>query len=350
MEKAGIPIQVLQSYETVKSDEEVFEKLKQLEQYRIKRDEQQIISKNEMYEDIMTESICYLLIPYVAAELYGRLRENRMKAIELSQRFYEQFLDQMVHFNFIKKQFIEVFIKGDQQKQTLEQLRNSKIERMQQIRGFKEILKSIENKRATNRNDFDEEDERKYWKYYIKVCILESIDNYHMNKREYDMLKEIAELKEKGEYEMRKQKDEEEAEKRRGGFKTITIPKQPDEQFVQMNQFNQINQNNQFNQMSQMNQQGNYVSQGIVQGYNQPQRLDIMNNVFNPRFKYGRMMTDQDWELEKEEEMMKPNTEKPKTSEDDDSNDDEEKWREQREWDEFKDEHRRGSGNTFNMG
>ena len=334
MENIGIPMKLLQSYESVKTDEEIFERLKELEQYRIKRDEMKIISKNEEFDDILTESICYLLIPFVAAELYGKLRDNRLKAIELAQRFYEQFLDQMVNFKFIKKQFIDVFIKGDQQQQTMEQLRNSKIERMNEVRKFKEILKSIENKRATNRTDFDEEDERKYWKYYIKICILETIDNFHMNKREYDMLKQIAELKEKGEFEKQKQKDEEEAEKRRAGFKTFTIPKQE----------------GQPQQQPQMMQFGQMGQQGIVESYNQPQRLETMKNVFNPRFKYGRMMTDEDWELEKQEEMMKPNTEKPHTSADDDSTDDEEKLREQREWDEFKDEHRRGSGNTFNMG
>ena len=116
-----------------------------------------------------------------------------------------------------------------------------------------------------------------------------------------------------------------------------------------MGSMNQMGQFGQFGQMSQMNQ-NQYGMQSIVQNYNQPQRLDIMKNVFNPRYKPGRMMTDEDWELEKEEELMKPNTEKPRTSEDDDSNDDDEKLREQREWDDFKDEHRRGSGNTFNMG
>ena len=38
MENSGIPMKVIQSYESVKNDEEVFERLKELEQYRIKRD------------------------------------------------------------------------------------------------------------------------------------------------------------------------------------------------------------------------------------------------------------------------------------------------------------------------
>ncbi|EDR23417.1 hypothetical protein, conserved [Entamoeba dispar SAW760] len=341
-EKDVPSMSILQSFDNIKNDEEVFSALKELEQYRIKKEKTYAISKNEEYDDIATSSLGYLIIDYSIAELYGKLRDNRVQALELSQSHYISFLNEMARLRFINKQYITDMVNGISE--TPEQARNTRIERFKESQQAKNILKNIETKKKQERDGLDEEDEREYWKALLRVYILNSIDNFGYQKREVTMLKEINKLKASGDFEKRKEKEDQEAERRRGGFKTFTIPKQPTVQDLQQLQTFAAQNQEYFTTQSNNNND-------IVKGFTyKPEKLEIMQNVFNPRFKYGRMMTDEDWEAEKRDEMLEPVEEPDHTSADDDSNDDDEKLKEKREWDEFKDAHPRGSGNTLNMG
>ncbi|ELP92086.1 hypothetical protein EIN_379730 [Entamoeba invadens IP1] len=325
----AVPFKVFELPENCNSDEEVFDALKVCDTYKAKQAKTNPISKNEEFDDISTSAIGYLVLDYIIAQLYGKFRDNRVKAIEMSQKYYIGFLNEMSRLLFVKKSVVDDLVNNVQL--SSENARTQRVSRYRESKDAKNKLEILEKKRKAG--FADEEEEREFFTVYFRVAILESLDNYNYQQKEFDMLKEVEKMKKNGTFEETKRRDDLLAEKSRTDFKTFTIPKQgaPIEQPA----------------FGQQTKQQSVVDQFVYK----PERLEIQKNVFNPRFKYGRLMTDEDFKEEMRTELAPKDPNPEKTSADEDSDrETDESLKDKRDWDEFKDQHPKGSGNTLNMG
>ncbi|KAL7722790.1 TAP42 family protein [Entamoeba marina] len=279
------------------SDEEVFEHIRVIAKYKDILNNNKLISKNEELEDISTDILGYLMIDYIVAQLYGKLMMNRVQALGLSLHHYKIYLDSMTKYRIIPKDVVMNCITGKEM--TGEEQRNERIEKYRMKKELKEGIEKFQKLREDERDDLDEEIERNYWISLFKLSVYESLDNYQMSKREQTMLTQIQQLKDDGIYEQTKQNEEIEAQKYRKQLQPFTITK------------------------------------GMT-----PENLSC----------YKIMMTDEDWEIEKGEEFLEKPAEDPHSSDEDSDRETDEKLEEKRYWDNFKDLHPKGSGNTLNMG
>ncbi|KAL7722765.1 Uncharacterized protein QTN25_000370 [Entamoeba marina] len=155
---------------------------------------------------------------------------------------------------------------------TGEEQRNERIEKYRMKKELKEGIEKFQKLREDERDDLMKK--------------LKEIIDFFIQTFKQTMLTQIQQLKDDGIYEQTKQNEEIEAQKYRKQLQPFTITK------------------------------------GMT-----PEKLELLQNVFNPRFKY----------------VLEKPAEDPHSSDEDSD-------QEKRYWDNFKDLHPKGSGNTLNMG
>jgi hypothetical protein len=65
---------------------------------------QAIFSENEEFSEIAAENIKYLLIPYYQANILQRFMINRLNILDLSIRFYKEFVRILENYGYFTKE------------------------------------------------------------------------------------------------------------------------------------------------------------------------------------------------------------------------------------------------------
>lgn len=65
-----------------------------------------IFSINEEFNEINTEDLKFLLIPYYQAELIQRFNENRLDKLNFAYKFYEEFFKILDLYKYFSKEVI----------------------------------------------------------------------------------------------------------------------------------------------------------------------------------------------------------------------------------------------------
>lgn len=270
-----------------------------------------LFSSNETLEDITTSSLTYLTIPYYLSELYQKLPLaviDRLPVLNTSRVYLEQFLQSCVKFEILSKADIAAFEREvDPDAGTL---RTEKIARINQIKATNEIIqKNMKEKieRGAIDDDEDTESERATQILFVQNCALKSIDALRVLKEEEKIMEHMKNLMISN-----------------GGTLPTPAPQEPREPF-----------------------------KPIV--FEDP-RKKIADTAFRPGWNLPTVSIEQAGEIDyhislEQQKKSKAREAKEKlVKEFGDSDDDEAELQKKREWDEWKDDHKKGEGNTGTKG
>ncbi|EGG15513.1 hypothetical protein DFA_10355 [Cavenderia fasciculata] len=315
----------LQNSVVSSSDEDYQQQVKRAIQYfmmaSFQFDKQAMISKNEELDDIRTDILKYLLIPYYLGDLYVALvdKENRLRNLKNAKNKIISFINRCEMIGLVHKDDMEIISRdgkpnpanrrnelisrGKRDKEVREQLSHVLKKRMEMI---KKLGGSNEDGALQEENDCgDEEVERSFSLLLLREAISKSISMFEMFDLEVTMLQEVAALKEK-----------------HGGVLPATPP--PKSSGI-----------------------GNF--QILPDG-----RRVMLDKVFRPSHILPTMTPEEAVEIEMRNGGMvkgKGGKESEKKSDDEEEVDgkeeDHEKLKKKRDWDDWKDDNPKGAGNTL---
>lgn len=267
-----------------------------------------MFSKNDVSSDLTTESIPYLVVDFMAAACSELVMEERLKHLQVSKAFYLRFLERILQYKLfdtsrpeakvLKKFLIEDYDEAEEGKLLSwfqNPSRDLKIDRMKQIMSTKSVLKQMLIPQS------DEDQILAYWTVSLRYFSLQALDSLSL------VLKEI-ELLEAG---------------------NNPAPKPPAESPERK-------------QISKISQPFKLVRD----------RKQVADSVFSHDYNLPTMTIDEYLDLEMKRGNIisgggAASAIKAEPDEDDEAYQEAQLLKD-REWDEFKDMYKRGSGNTYN--
>jgi immunoglobulin-binding protein 1 len=269
-----------------------------------------LFSSNETLEDFTTSSLSYLTIPYYLSELYQKLpvqAVERLPLLNKSRQYLEKFLLNCVKFEILSKSEIAAYEREvDPDAGTL---RNEKIARIKQIKAIDEKINQHMKEKIERGNIDDDETEtdRETQLLFIQNCALKSMDALRVLKEEEKIMEHMKNLMINN-----------------GGKLPEPAPQEPREPFKPI----------------------------IIED----PRKKIVDGAFLPGWNLPTVSIEQAGEIDykialEQQRKAKAREAKEKlVKEFGDSDDDEEELKKQRDWDAWKDDHKRGEGNTGTKG
>jgi len=299
--------------------EEFQDKVKQSIKYlfnaSIQVSRQSVFSKNEELEDIRTDLLKYLLIPYYVAELYLKINDvDRVKHLKISKIKVMDFLNQCENLNLIDKEDLNIIHREG--KADPVNRRDELINRGRKTKEIKQKLDYINKKREAilkqlgvddeyeeSETGGDEEVDREFSLLLIKDSIMKAIALLESIEFELPMLLEIQSIKDQN-----------------GGV--VPPPKPP----------------------ASTSKYQNF--QILPDG-----RRVVLDKVFRPSHILPSMTPQEAVEIEMKNGGMvsgKGGESSKKDSEDEEEeDDDDEKLKKKRDWDDYKDDNPKGWGNSL---
>ena len=330
--------------------------LNELNDIKLKIYKEKIFSDNEEFKDIKTEDIKFMLVAFYQSELIQKFMVNRKNILEFALKFYDEFYKLLKSYEYLSKEQIKKYEKlthvpeeGEEEPkktpqqsfQEMSQNRTEKIEMYKYKKNLSEKLKKME------KEDIDKiDDNREYWVDYLNLNIVKMFENIPMIKMEMDAIKHMEKMKKENQ-----NKPPENKEKEHKKIETLTI-KSP-EDLLNLDPNNKLVKNLNFVTSFEPN---NFSFFNLGNGL---QTLDeqilaqlpehIRQQVFRNR-NPTEMTIEEFGELQKkrmeEEEKKHKEHEKNKSDSDSDKEEvDDKKKKKAREWDDWKDDHPKGSGN-----
>ncbi|EAR99760.2 TAP42 protein (macronuclear) [Tetrahymena thermophila SB210] len=288
-----------------------------------------LFSINEELNEIATENLKYLLVPYYMGYVYSRINEDRKKKLEFSQLFLSEFLKLLNHYELVNKEV-------KKQWKNLSDDNNYQITRDEKIATYKE-QKNLENKLKNLEKIKEESDRREIITTQINICIYKSIDLLRSNVQEV----EILDYKEKIENDPKAKEQHEKIMNRPLPKPTVTKISKPDDKSVPF-------------MLEQNKGKVDYLCHGCAYTMGE-KRQELMQQVFTPGTTMPTVSLDQLADIEignmqkmkdSEEAAKKRQQEQEDADSDRDSVGDA-KQEEARRWDDWKDENEKGAGNRF---
>lgn len=86
--------------------------LETLEQLRLlikKVSEEHIFSQNETIDEVQTENLKLLMIPYYQADTLLRIMDQRLERVQMANLFYLDYLKMLGHYNLLSEQHKKMF-------------------------------------------------------------------------------------------------------------------------------------------------------------------------------------------------------------------------------------------------
>lgn len=145
---------------------------------------QSLFSPNETIKEVQTEHLKLLMAPYYQAVVLGRIMEDRMERVKMSQVFFIEYLRMLDHYEVLEKDQIK----------TLEKIRNThKVKVIQErtdasIEELKEAQKLWSDIQAQKPNPYEDR-EAKVAEFKMKKAIEQAMDtlkNYHDDETKRD--------------------------------------------------------------------------------------------------------------------------------------------------------------------
>lgn len=162
-----------------------------------------MFSKNETHEEITTNDLKFLLLPFFLAQTTLKLCvADRKNVVDVAKVYYEDFLKRCEDYALCEcsstavSKATDIILSDEMQRLTqMAQQRNQKLQKYQQKKELNDQIKQL--KVAIEREEnTDEEIKRNFYLKLIKLCIWESQDELITLEQECEILKHIAGLRE----------------------------------------------------------------------------------------------------------------------------------------------------------
>lgn len=161
-----------------------------------------IFSSNESYEEISTENLKYLLLPFLLAQTTLKLTnvQDRKNVVDVAKIYYDDFINRCEEYGLCERSSTaisknkDIILRDEFQKlQQMSQQRNQKLQKYQQKKELKDQIKQL--KVALERDHTDEDIKRNFFLKLIKSCVWETQDELSTLEQECEILEHIAKLK-----------------------------------------------------------------------------------------------------------------------------------------------------------
>ena len=327
--------------------------LNELNDIKLKVYKEKIFSDNEEFKDIKTEDIKFMLVAFYQSELIQKFMVNRKNILEFALKFYDEFYTLLQSYEYLSKEQVKKYKKlthkdeeGENQKKSqqqsfeeMSQSRTEKIEMYKYKKNLSEKIKKIE------KEDIDKIDEnREYWISYLNINILKMFENIPMINMEIDALNHMEKMKKEPQPIPPKNQEPKKIE-------TLTI-KSP-EDLLNLDPNNKLVKNLNFVTSFEPNKFQFFNLGNGLQTLDEQILAQLPENIREKVFRNRNpteMTVEEFGEMQKkrmeEEEKKHKEHEKNKSDSDSDKEEvDDKKKKKAREWDDWKDEHPKGSGN-----
>uniref|UniRef100_A0A2M3Z9C3 Putative immunoglobulin-binding protein 1 n=1 Tax=Anopheles braziliensis TaxID=58242 RepID=A0A2M3Z9C3_9DIPT len=304
-----------------------------------------MFSSNESIEEVPTENLRYLLLPYYLGRMSCQLQsQDRKEVVEVAEIYYKDFLKRCEQYGLFEKpdhdtdslaQAVEsAAIVPGAMSDKLRELNRMGYERQEKIRKYqekKELEEKIKELSLVVENgstEVDEDRKREYYSKLLRAAILEAQDELVSIEREKQMLAYIAGMPKRAENDEGQGPHDRAARKHpptTRPLKPIIITRDAVQKAVYGRGYPS------FPTMTVAEFYEQRVAEGIFPDAEKMKEVN-KNSLMN------RVYQDNAAELDKEQEEEEKLIER----------DDAEYLARQRAKDEFKDEHRRGEGNRYN--
>ena len=328
--------------------------LNELNDIKLRIYKEKIFSDNEEFKDIKTEDIKFMLVAFYQSELIQKFMVNRKNILEFALKFYDEFYKLLKSYDYLSKDQIKKYEKityvpeeGQEPKkspqqsfQEMSQNRNEKIEMYKYKKNLSEKLKKIE-------KDYEKlDDNREYWVDYLNINIVKMFENIPMIKMEIDAINHMEKMKKENPNKLPEDKNKEHKK-----IETLTI-KSP-EDLLKLDPNNKLVKNLNFVTSFEPNSFQFFNLGNGLQTLDEQILAQLPENIRERVFRNRNpteMTIEEFGELQKkrmeEEEQKHKEHEKNKSDSDSDKEEvDDKKKKKAREWDDWKDDHPKGSGN-----
>ena len=328
--------------------------LNELNDIKIKVYKEKIFSDNEEFKDIKTEDIKFMLVAFYQSELIQKFMVNRKNILEFALKFYDEFFNLLQSYDYLSKEQVKKYKKmthkdeeEENKKKTpqqsfeeMSQNRTEKIEMYKYKKNLSEKLKKIE-------KDCDKIDEnREYWVSYLNINIVKMMESIPMINMEIDAINHMEKMKKDPQSQPQIPKPGEHKK-----IETLTI-KSP-EDLLNLDPNNKLVKNLNFVTSFEPNKFQFFNMGNGLQTLDEQILAQLPDNIRERVFRNRNpteMTVEEFGEMQKkrmeEEEKKHKEHEKNKSDSDSDKEEvDDKKKKKAREWDDWKDEHPKGSGN-----
>jgi hypothetical protein len=329
--------------------------LNELNDIKLKIYKEKIFSDNEEFKDIKTEDIKFMLVAFYQSELIQKFMVNRKNILEFALKFYDEFFKLLKSYDYLSKEQVKKYEKltyvpeeGEKEPkktpkqsfQEMSQNRTEKIEMYKYKKNLSEKLKKME-------KDYEKlDDNREYWVDYLNINIVKMFETIPSIKTEIDAIKYMEKMKKENQNKPPESKNTEHKK-----IETLTI-KSP-EDLLNLDPNNKLVQNLNFVTSFEPNKFQFFNLGNGLQTLDEQILAQLPQNIREKVFKNRNpteMTVEEFGELQKkrmeEEEKKHKEHEKNKSDSDSDKEEvDDKKKKKAREWDDWKDDHPKGSGN-----
>lgn len=290
-----------------------------------------MFSTNESFEEIATEYLKFLLLPFFLAQTTLKLSSahDRTNILDVAKIYYQDFLNRCEEYGLGERTItavsksVEIGIRDEVQRLTqMAQQRNHKIQKYQQKKELKEQIVKL--KVDLEKETVDDEIKRKFYTKLIKLCIWDSQDELIMLDQEIEILGHMDALRKHEGGDDERKAAHTASRQNVPPLKPIIITRDNLQKAVYGLGYPSIPT---FTVKEFYDQR---VADGVF-----PSEQQLKDNSLQSR---ANVIVDEAEEEEKRAEVEEIQVE----------NDDPEQLQRARDMDEFKDDHRRGSGNRYN--
>jgi immunoglobulin-binding protein 1 len=298
-----------------------------------------MFSANESYEEIATDNLKYLLLPFLLAQATLKLTnvQDRKNVVDVAKVYYDDYLSRCEEYGLCERSTTavsknkDIILRDEVQRITqMAQQRNQKLQKYQQKKELKDQIKQL--KVAMERDHTDDDVKRNFYLKLIKSCVWETQDELSTLEQECEILEHIAKLKQNDpEYVDHLSDDKASSSKRpphhhhhkSAPLKPIIITKDAIQKAIYGAGYPSL---------------PTYTVQEFYDQRVEEGIFPSAEQVAKNKSLQGRCEVDQEAEQAKEDEEKELKAE----------NDDPEYLNQARNLDEYKDDHRRGYGNRYN--
>lgn len=269
----------------------------------------ELFSRNEELGEITSSNLRYILLPAFLGELtLLQMDDDRFSSVSRAKVYFKDFFERCKDYGIAQEDVSKFDSEAEDSKgRTYHRSmadRQAKIDRYKEAKELKIILETLEKRLEDSPNGVDDEVQREYYLSWIRLWLNETIEKFSLIQSELEILEHMINIK------SGKVKQPEEKPKNREPIKPILITKDS-------------------------------IKKSKVFGAGYPSLPSITPEEWmDEQIASGKVVLDYNPNV---------NTEPDKESSDEED-DSEEKLKKARDWDEWKDDHRRGEGNRINRG
>lgn len=160
-----------------------------------------MFSTNESEEEISTNDLKFLLLPFFLAQTTLKLcSQDRKNVVEVAKTYYDDFLKRCEEYGLCERsstavsKATDIILRDELQRLSqMAQQRNQKLQKYQQKKELNDQIKQL--KVAMENDHTDEEIKRNFYLKLIKLCVWDSQDELATLDQESEILKHIEGLK-----------------------------------------------------------------------------------------------------------------------------------------------------------